>query len=38
MLVAIVITLNILPQMYNITCAKAKHKRKYSELSTHVYD
>ena len=28
MLVAIVITLNILPQMYNITCAKAKQIRE----------
>ena len=39
MLVAIAITLNILPKMYKILCTKAKQKRENinSEQSTHVY-
>ena len=40
MLVATVITLNILPEMYNIICTKAKQIRENinSELNSHVYD
>jgi len=38
MLVAIAITLNVLPKMYKILCTKAKQKINInSEQNTHVY-